>query len=75
LEDLQKTAEEISHNSENLIERVTDVLDKHGVRSGNFVTFEKCEELCKEGVVVELLLMPMARLRDVIKWQYHDDIV
>jgi hypothetical protein len=72
---LQKTAEEITYNSENIIERVTGVLDKHGVSSGSFVTFEKCEELCEEGVVVELLLMPMARLRDVIKWQYYDNIV
>ncbi|KAF2442342.1 hypothetical protein P171DRAFT_365181 [Karstenula rhodostoma CBS 690.94] len=75
LEELQKAVEEMSTNSENLIERVADVLKKHGVSNGSFVTFEECEELCREGVVVELLLMPMARLRDVIKWQYYDNIV
>lgn len=58
-----------------LMERVAKVLEKHGVRNGSFVTFEKCEELCAEGVVVELLLLPMVGIRDVIYWQYYDNIV
>jgi hypothetical protein len=72
---LKADAEAIIQRSESLIERVNGVLEIHKVKNGGFLTFKQCEALCEAGVVVELLLLPMARLRDVLKWQYHDDIV
>lgn len=68
-------ADEIMTRSENILERVSDVLDRHRYRNGDSLTFVQCEELVKEGIVVELLLEPMARLRDVIKWRLETNII
>ncbi|KAI3317650.1 hypothetical protein HD806DRAFT_550288 [Xylariaceae sp. AK1471] len=61
--------------SESLLERVYEVLDKHGYRNGESLTFVQCEELLTEGIVVELLLEPMKRLRDVIQWRAEKNII
>ena len=61
---LKADAEAIIQRSESLLERVNGVLEKHNVKNGGYLTFNQCEALCKAGVVVELLLLPMARLRD-----------
>jgi hypothetical protein len=67
--------EAIMTRSENLLERVGEVLEKHGYRNGESLTFVQCEELVQEGIVVELLLQPMSRLRDVIRWRNERDII
>ena len=61
--------------SENLLERVGEVLEMHGYRNGESLAFVQCEELVREGVVVELLLQPMSRLRDVIRWRNETDTI
>ncbi|KAJ5986738.1 hypothetical protein N7451_011103 [Penicillium sp. IBT 35674x] len=65
----------IMTRSENLLERVGMVLKAHGYRNGESLTFVQCEELIQEGIVVELLLHPMSRLRDVIQWRNEKDII
>jgi len=72
---LRADAEAIIQRSHSLIDRVGKVLHAHGVKNGSYLTFKQCEELVAAGVVVELLLLPMARLRDVIRWRLDDNII
>ena len=72
---LRGFADEIMTRSESLLERVGEVLAKHGYRNGQSLTFMQCEELVREGIVVELLLEPMSRLRDVIRWRLETNII
>ena len=72
---LRATADEILARSESLLERIGEVLEKHRHRNGDCLTFVQCEKLMKEGVVVELLLEPMSRLRDVVSWRIDTDII
>ncbi|KAI8633211.1 hypothetical protein F5Y19DRAFT_471477 [Xylariaceae sp. FL1651] len=61
--------------SESLLERVYEVLGRHGYKNGESLTFVQCEELLAEGIVVELLLEPMRRLRDVVQWRLEKNII
>lgn len=72
---LRGVADEIIARSENLLERVGEVLEKHGYRNGQSLTFMQCEELLREGIVVELLLEPMSRLRDIIRWRLETNFI
>lgn len=72
---LREEAETLLEKSQSLIERVGAVLQSHGVNDGSYLTFQQCEALVEAGVVVELLLLPMARLRDVIRWRLEDNII
>jgi hypothetical protein len=67
--------DEIMARSENLLERVGEVLERHGYRNGESLTFAQCEELLTEGIVVELLLEPMSRLREVMRWRMETDVI
>ncbi|KAF2627507.1 hypothetical protein BU25DRAFT_439935 [Macroventuria anomochaeta] len=66
---LRADADAIMARSESLLERVGVVLERHGYRNGENLTFLQCEELVKEGIMVELLLEPMSRLKDVGDWR------
>lgn len=72
---LRGDTEVIMSRSENGLERIVEILDSHGHRNGDSLTFVQCEELVKEGVVVELLLEPMSRLRDVVRWRMENNII
>jgi hypothetical protein len=72
---LRADAGTIIERSHNLIERVGKVLKAHNVSNGTYLTFKQCEELIEAGVVVELLLLPMERLRDVIQWRFNNNII
>ena len=72
---LRADAEAVIQRSQSLIERVGDVLKAHGIESGSYLTFKQCEALVAAGVVVELLLLPMDRLRDVIRWRLDNNII
>lgn len=72
---LREDTDAIMTRSENLLERVGEVLERHGYRNGESLTFVQCEELVAEGIVVELLLEPMWRLRDVIRWRMETNII
>lgn len=72
---LRADAEALMTRSESLLERVSEVLERHGYRNGQSLTYVQCEELVREGIVVELLLQPMSRLRDVIQWSYDNNII
>ncbi|KAI1321092.1 hypothetical protein F5Y16DRAFT_389270 [Xylariaceae sp. FL0255] len=65
----------IMTRSESLLERIYEVLDKYGYRNGESLTFVQCEELLAEGIVIELMLEPMRRLRDVVQWWGEKNII
>lgn len=67
--------DEIMLRSENLLERVGEVLERPGYRNGESLMFAQYEELLAEGIVVELLLEPMSRLRDVMHWRMETYII
>jgi hypothetical protein len=75
MKSVQKDVERLVSYSENQAGRVAQVLGNNGVRSGSYLTFKQCEDLCELGVVVELLLLPMARIREVMQWQIYDNII
>lgn len=72
---LRADADAIMIRSENLLERVIGILERHGYKNGESLTFVQCEQLVKEGIVVELLLEPMSRLRDVVRWRTETNII
>jgi hypothetical protein len=61
--------------SENSFERILQILETHGYNNGANLTLVQCDELVAEGIVVELLLAPLWRLRDVIRWRLETDII
>jgi hypothetical protein len=72
---LRADADAILTRSENTLERILHILKKHGYSNGASLTFSQCEELVTEGIVVELLLEPLWRLRDVVQWRLEDNII
>ena len=72
---LRSNAEEIIIRSQCLKERVGEVLEAHGYSDGDALSFDQCENLVKAGVVVELLLLPLSRLRDVARWGTERNII
>jgi hypothetical protein len=72
---LRADADAILTRSENSLERILDTLEKHGYKNGASLTFNQCEDLVAEGIVVELLLEPLWRLRDVVQWRLEDNII
>ena len=75
MQTIRGAADEIMTRSENMLERVGAVLERHRYRNGDSLTFVQCEELVKEDIIIELLLEPMSRLRDVIEWRLQTNIV
>jgi hypothetical protein len=72
---LRGDADAIMTRSENSLERILEILEKRGYRNGASLTFVQCEELLAEGIVVELLLAPLWRLRDVMQWRTETNII
>jgi hypothetical protein len=72
---LRADADAIMTRSENSFERILQILETHGYKNGANLTLVQCDELVAEGIVVELLLAPLWRLRDVIRWRLETDII
>ena len=72
---LRSNAEEIIIRSQFLKERVGEILEAHGFSDGDTLSFDQYESLVKASVVVELLLLPLAKLRDIIRWSTEWDII
>ena len=54
---LRSHAEQILLRSQNLMERIGDVLTAHGVEDGKSLTFDQCDELVRAGIVIDLILI------------------
>lgn len=65
---LRADVDALMTRSENSLERILDILERHGYKNGASLTFPQCEELMVEGIVVEIFLEPIWKLRDVMLW-------
>lgn len=68
--ELVSTASQNGANGSMLAHRVTQRLESLGLVSGQELSWDACESLFHKGVVVEILLLPYARLR-----QYNEAIM
>lgn len=49
-----------------LTRRVTKKAEAMGIRNGDTIMWDKCDELCRNGLVAELLLLPYSGLRSYV---------
>ena len=75
LQSLVADVDAIILRSHGLREKIGLMLEAHGAKDGESLTFKQCEGWVKANVVVELLLQPMSRLRDVVTWRNENDII
>lgn len=71
----QDHVEQVTLRSQSLTERLQLMLDARELAHGQSLSMEQCEELAASGAVIELLLLPMSRLRDVVQWRNEDNII
>jgi hypothetical protein len=72
---VKSDALEIVRRSQSILERVSQTLDRLELWDGQDLTSAQCESLIQAGVVVELILLPMASIRDVAQWRIERDII
>ena len=65
----------IIERSQCIFNRVEETLDRFELRDGQDLTGANCDALIQAGVVVELILLPMASIRDVAQWSIERDII
>lgn len=71
---LEQTGE-IILNSQNILERVLNLLEEQGMTDGDSLSNEQCDFLTSNGAVVELVLLPMTAMRDVARWTTENDVI
>lgn len=74
-EDAISTAEKLANLAQNLASRVDDKIVQTGLDKNEPLTMEDCEKLFASGLVVELLLFPVALIRDVLVWRTNTNII
>lgn len=62
-------------NSQNVLERVLKLLEEQKMTDGDSLSNEQCDYLTSNGVVVELVLLPMSAMRDVARWTTEHDVI
>lgn len=72
---LSEQAEEATRESQNILERVWQMLEAQGLKDGDELSHEQCEFLTGNGIAVELVLLPMSSMRDVARWTTEDDVI
>lgn len=75
LVELSTEAEKAILQSQNIHERTLQLLKERGMVHGHELTHEQCDFLSSEGVVVEIVLLPMAAVRDVSRWTTERDVI
>lgn len=72
---LRSDAREIVKRSQCILERVDQTLERLELWDGQDLTSAQCDSLIQAGIVVELILLPMASMRDVARWRIERDII
>jgi len=67
--------EDIILNSQSILERVLKLLEEQKMTDGDLLSNEQCDYLTSNGVVVELVLLPMSAIRDVARWTTEHDVI
>jgi len=75
LNSLRQKATSLSAMADQLTSRVQAKLRNFGLYEKQALSFEMCEKICESGLVVELILLPINKLRDVVKWTKTDDVI
>ncbi|KAJ1325297.1 hypothetical protein MN608_10009 [Microdochium nivale] len=75
IENLSSQAEEAIVQSQSLVERSMQILEKYGMTDGDYLTNAQCELLTNNGIAVELVLLPLSSLRDVARWTTESDVI
>ena len=71
----QEQKDQVLYDSEDILYRAQEALDKRGLRDGQFLTGDECRGLFECGLVIELMLLPMSSLRDVARWRSNNNII
>ena len=74
-EERERQTKAFSARARTLEERVMHTMRALGVVESDSVGFEVCEKLCRSGLVMELILLPVTTLREVMLWATDDDII
>lgn len=74
-EDALAAAENLADLAQNLVSRVDEKIVQTGLDKDEPLTQKDCERLFASGLVVELLLFPVAQLRDVLVWRNNTNII
>ncbi|PSR82111.1 hypothetical protein BD289DRAFT_371797 [Coniella lustricola] len=72
---LLEVADTVILNSQNILERTLKILEGQNMADGEMMSVEQCDFLTKNGVAVELVLLPMAAMRDVARWTTEHDVI
>lgn len=72
---LLRQTEDIILNSQSVLERVLKILEEQKMTDGDSLSDEQCDYLTSNGVVVELVLLPMSAMRDVARWTTEHDVI
>ena len=68
-------AKDLARLAHNLGSRVDKKMVEAGLLENEPLTEEVCERLFQSGLVVELILLPVAQLRDVLVWRTNTDTI
>ena len=61
--------------SQCILDRVNMALERLQLGDGQDLTGAQCDALVQAGVVVELVLLPMASIRDVARWRNESNVI
>ena len=73
--EIGKQAKMVMDKAHCILERIDAVLDRMGMDDGRDLSREDWDALMMAGVVVELVLLPMASVRDVARWKIEGDVI
>lgn len=73
--ELSSAVERMTTAAHTLDSRTQAKISTIGLSPGNPVSYSRCVELLKSGVVVELLLLPAKTIREVLEWTTDDNVI
>ena len=74
-EDALAAAGKLANLAQTLNDRVSEKIVQTGLYENEQLSDETCERVFKSGLVAEILLFPVAQLRDVLVWRNNTDII
>ena len=73
--ELGASAQELVAMAQGLGLRVDGKLAEMGLREEEPLEYATCDRLTREGLVAELILLPITTMRQVLEWSTSDDII
>lgn len=63
---LYEKAMQLVENTHNMTNRLEDKLERLGLANGDLLSTDQCHKLGREGLIIELVLLPIRRLTEVL---------